>query len=130
MPELNYLAILVAAVAAVVAAAGYYIVFGKQLAAYGSATAAEDRPPAWMFPVELGRALVLSLVVAVVAVQIDIAGWATAVPLAVALWIGFPVVLLSGSVVHEKVPWKLAALHAGDWLVKLELITLIVSLWR
>jgi hypothetical protein len=28
------------------------------------------------------------------------------------------------------VPWKLAAIHAGDWLVKLVVVTVIVSLWR
>jgi hypothetical protein len=33
-------------------------------------------------------------------------------------------------VVHENVPWKLAALHAGDWLAKLLIIAVIVSVWR
>ena len=32
-----------------------------------------------------------------------------------------------GSVVHEKVPWRLAAIHSGDWLVKLLLITSVVA---
>ena len=50
--------------------------------------------------------------------------------LALVLWIAFPVVLLAGSVIWENVPAKLAALHAGDWLLKLALITTIVSLWR
>jgi Protein of unknown function (DUF1761) len=50
--------------------------------------------------------------------------------LGLALWVAFPVMLLLGSVVHEKVPWRLAALHAGDWLVKLLVISLIVGIWR
>jgi hypothetical protein len=33
-------------------------------------------------------------------------------------------------VLHEGVPWRLAALHAGDWLLKLVAIALIVGLWR
>ncbi len=53
-----------------------------------------------------------------------------AVQLGALLWIGFPVVLLVGSVIWENVPWKLAAIHAGDWLVKLLLVTIIVGLWR
>jgi hypothetical protein len=28
------------------------------------------------------------------------------------------------------VPWRLAAIHAGDWLIKLVAVTLIVGLWR
>jgi hypothetical protein len=43
---------------------------------------------------------------------------------------GFPVVLLSGSVIWEKVPAKLAAMHSGDWLVKLLVVSVIVSVWR
>jgi hypothetical protein len=50
--------------------------------------------------------------------------------LGLALWIAFPVVLLVGSVTQENVPWKLAAIHAGDWLAKLLIIAVIVSLWR
>ncbi len=46
------------------------------------------------------------------------------------LWIGFPVVLLSGSVLWEDVPARLAAIHAGDWLIKLLLIGAILAAWR
>jgi hypothetical protein len=38
--------------------------------------------------------------------------------------------LLAGSVVHENVPSTLAAIHAGDWLAKLLIIPVIVSVWR
>jgi hypothetical protein len=38
--------------------------------------------------------------------------------------------LLISSVVHENVAWRLAALHAGDWLVKLLLIAVIVTVWH
>jgi len=46
------------------------------------------------------------------------------------LWLGFPVILLTGSILRENYPWKLAAIHAGDWFVKLVLISGIVSLWH
>lgn len=48
----------------------------------------------------------------------------------VALWIAFPVVLLAGSVIHEKVPVMLASIHAGDWLVKLLFISSLVTVWN
>ena len=38
--------------------------------------------------------------------------------------------ILLGSVVHEDVPLMLAAIHAGDWLVKLLLMTVILGVWR
>jgi hypothetical protein len=31
------------------------------------------------------------------------------------LWIGFPVLLFSGSVMWQNVPWMLAVIQAGDW---------------
>jgi hypothetical protein len=55
---------------------------------------------------------------------------ASALELAIVLWIAFPVVLLVGSVTQENVPWKLGAIHAGDWLAKLVIISIIVTLWR
>jgi hypothetical protein len=116
-----------------VAAAGYYGVLGEQLAAAGSAAgraAAEERPPAWIPVFELVKTFVLALVVAGLVEAIDVGSWTRAVPLALALWIGFPVVLLAGSVVHEKVPVRLAAIHAGDWLAKLLIVAIIVGAWR
>jgi hypothetical protein len=74
--------------------------------------------------------LVVALVVAGLVALIGIADLAGAVKLAVALWIAFPVVLLVGSVTQENVPWKLGAIHAGDWLAKLVIISVIVGLWR
>ena len=129
MSEINYLAIAVAAVAAVVAAFGYYVVLGGQLAAAGSA-AADDRPPAWLPAFELVKHLVLAAVVAGLAAAIDVAGWTEALVLGLALWVGFPVVLLAGSMVHERVSWRLAVIHAGDWFAKLLIIAVIVSIWR
>jgi hypothetical protein len=28
------------------------------------------------------------------------------------------------------VPWKLTTIHAGDWLVKLVVVAVIVGVWR
>ncbi|HET9411166.1 MAG TPA: DUF1761 domain-containing protein [Candidatus Dormibacteraeota bacterium] len=61
---------------------------------------------------------------------IGITEWTGAVKLGLTMWIGFPVVLLIGSVTQENVPWKLGAIHAGDWLAKLLIISIIVSIWR
>jgi hypothetical protein len=54
---------------------------------------------------------------------------AGALGLAVGLWIAFPILLLAGSVVHEKVAWQLAGIHAVDWLAKLVIIGLVVTIW-
>jgi hypothetical protein len=33
-------------------------------------------------------------------------------------------------VIHENVPLRLATIHAGDWLMKLVVITAVVGVWR
>jgi len=39
-------------------------------------------------------------------------------------------VILAGSAMWENVPWRLAAIHSGDWLVKLLLLAVILGVWR
>jgi hypothetical protein len=127
MSEINYSAVVISAAAGVVAAFVYSGALSTRLAAAGSA-AAEDRPPALVPLFELAKHFVLAITVAGIAAAIDLTVWPDVVLLA--LWVGFPAVLLAGSVVHEKVSWRLAAIHAGDWLVKLLIIAVIVGIWR
>ncbi len=131
MLTVNFLAVVVAAVAAFVVSFVWYIVFGEQLSsARGVGAAAMTTPPAWMMVVELVRSLVVASVVAGLATRLGIADWTGASLLGLTAWIGFPAVLLVGSVLWENVPGTLAAIHAGDWLVKLLVIAIIVSIWR
>ncbi len=128
--HLNYLAIIVAAVAVFVFAAGYYIVLARQRAQLSPAAAARSRPPAWLMGLELLKSLVVAAVVAGLVALAGIGDVGGALKLALALWVAFPVVLLVGSVTQENVPWKLGAIHSGDWLAKLVIITVIVTVWH
>ena len=130
MPGFNYLPILVAAVAVFVVSTVYYIASTDRLKRLSAAYAdADARPAAWRVVIEILRSLVVGAIVAGLVSLIGITDLAGAVQLALALWIGFPVVLLTGSVIWEKVPPMLAAIHAGDWLLKLLTIVIIVILW-
>lgn len=132
MTEINYLAVLVATVAVFAVSTVYYMAFGSQMARLNDAYAGPDaaRPPVWKIAVELVRSFVLATVVAGLTSRMDVTDWTGALILGLVLWIGFPLVLWSGSVMWEKVPSKLAAIHAGDWLLKLLVIAFIVGLWR
>jgi hypothetical protein len=79
---------------------------------------------------ELGRNLILAYVLGRFVVLLEVVDWKGALNLGVWLWIGFPVLLLSGSVMWQNVPWMLATIHAGDWLVKILLIAVILGVWR
>jgi uncharacterized protein DUF1761 len=132
MPSLNYLAIAVAGIAGVVTASLYYILFSRQLQRLSPAAraGAGTRPPAWQIAAELLKHLLIAAVVAGFLAMSGIADGPGAATAALALWAGFPVTLLLGSVVHEGTSWRLAVLHGGDWLVKLQVIAAVTGIWR
>ena len=87
------------------------------------------RPSGVKVLLELTRSVLLGAVIAGVARACDLHGVGSMVRLGLALWLGFPFVLLTGSMMWEKVPAITAMLHAGDWLLKLVVISVIVGLW-
>ncbi len=94
------------------------------------AAMAGAKMPAGKLLIELARCFVLAYVIAHFAALLGGSSWMGAVHLGLFLWIGFPVMLLTGSIIWENVPWKVAAIHAGDWLVKMLVISIIVSVWH
>jgi Protein of unknown function (DUF1761) len=116
-----------AAAASVVTSAAWYTAWGSRLARLDEAYAGDAPPPAWVLPVELARSSAVATAVAVLAERTGVDGTGGALRLGAVLWAAFPVVLLTGSVVHEKVPWQQAAIHAGDWLAKLLLVSAVVG---
>lgn len=131
MPSINYLAIAVAALAAFVVSAVWYIVFGKELAKVSAAFAEglRNRQP-WKMLVVVAQSLVISLVLAYFFGLIGPVTWIGAIGIGVLLWLGLSAMQWVGSILWEKTPLKMAAIHAGDWLVKLVVIAVIVGTWR
>ena len=131
---MNYLAVVAATVAAIVASSLWYIVFGKarvELLGKEPGAAVDTRKPQpAKIAVELFRTLIVTYVLARFVVLLGITSWLGAVQLGIWLWVGFPFMILSGSVLWDKRPWKLAAIHGGDWLMKLLLIAVILAIWR
>lgn len=131
MPETNPWAVVVAVLAAFVMSTAWYIVFATQRQQLSRAAAAEmKRPPPLKMAGELIRSVLLACVIAYLVEQMGVASVTGAACLGLVLWMGFPFVLLTGSIMWEDVPWKLAAIHAGDWLVKTLLMTVILGVWR
>jgi hypothetical protein len=131
----NYLAVLVAAVVVFVLGWLWYspFLFYKPLMrarGLDPAAAAAGGMPAGKLVIEFLRCFVLAYVIAHFVLLLGVSNWFIAAHFGLLLWIGFPVVLLVGSVLWEHVPVKVAAIHSGDWLVKLLVIPIILSAWR
>ena len=121
---MNLLAVGVATVAAFVASTTYYSLLAAP------AEGGTGRPPAWKILVELLRSGVVTVAFALAFGELGITGVGGVLLFALVVWLAFPVAILSGSIVWENVPFRTAALHAGDWLCKAVLLALIVGLWR
>lgn len=130
---MNYAAVVVTAVAAFVASSVYYIIFGKALAALLPADAVSTDMrgvPAWKKGAEFVRGLIVAFVLAIFVGLVGVADWKGALLLAILAWIGFPFMILTGAVLWDNRSWKFAAIHSGDWLMKLILMTTILGVWH
>lgn len=132
MLSVNFAAIAVVVVAAFVLSSVYYIVFSKPRTAMLEAAGVtpEERPQPWKIAVELVRSFVLAYVIARLVVQTGVTTAGGGLQLGFWLWLAFPVVLLSGSIVWDSAPWRMAAIHAGDWLLKIMLMAIVLGGWR
>jgi len=129
---INYLATGAAALAAFVGSLVWYIAFGRELAKVSAAFAAalKQRRQPWKLLVVLAESLVLAWVLAYLIVHLGANGLLAGVGLGALLWVGLSAMQWASSIVWENVPLKLAAIHAGDWLLKLVVIGAILGVWR
>lgn len=125
------LAVVIAAAAVFVVSSVWYVVFAKSRSALlGSAASAEEKPSPGKVLLELGRSALVAAVIAGLASELELTSVGPVLVLGLALFAGFPFVLLTGSVIWDGVNPRLAAIHAGDWLLKLLVISLVVGLFR
>ncbi|HJQ78099.1 MAG TPA: DUF1761 domain-containing protein [Acidimicrobiia bacterium] len=126
MPELDLVGIGLATFAGFLLSGAYYLVVAARLAEV-SGVAAEEETRRWIYAVELIRTLVIVVVVAALVDLANIEGFAGGALLGAVLWIGFPLMLWVGAILHERTPLRLAAIHAVDWLIKLVVTAAIIA---
>ena len=133
MPEINVLAVIVAAVASFVVSGGWYALLGDRMLALQRqwrGAEAPEGPEAATMAAFFGVAVVVATATAAVVDLADVSGWAESAGLGLLLWAGYVLTQWTGSILGEGVPVQLAAIHAGDWLLHLLLIAVIIGVWR
>lgn len=137
--RINYIALVITTIITIVVSALYYIALNKRVVAIRAEAAKETKTKnpyirTTMTPnkfiVEFVRTFITGLVIGYAVILLDIHGFVPSLLLGIWLWLGFPAVLLTGSVIHEHFPQKLAIIHGGDWLIKILLFTIILTAWR
>ena len=135
MLRINYLAVVVASVTFFGVGALWYspLLFGNaymKLRGIAPAATTNAQIPVGGMISELVRGFVVAYVLARLLILLGVSNWLGAMQLGLWLWIGFPVMILLSSVIHENVPWQLAAIHSGDWFVKIILMIVLLGVWR
>jgi hypothetical protein len=132
MLKINYWAVVVAALAAFLMSSLYYSPFllGNVWIAVDPGSAAGTTPSIGRVLGELCRTLVITFVIARLLALLGGSDWKGVVRLALWLWFGFSGMMWVGAIMWEKIPWQVAAIHSGDWLLKTILIAVIVGVWR
>ncbi|MER6580791.1 DUF1761 domain-containing protein [Nonomuraea sp. NPDC001023] len=125
------ISVLVASLAAFVISSTYYALLTSTEKRLLDERAPDrgDRPPPLKILLELARGLIVASAIAGLARYAGLTDVKSAVVLGLVLWLGFPAVLLTGSMMWEKTPAATATLHAGDWLIKILAISAIVGAW-
>src|SRR5690606_15124800 len=121
--------IAVASIAAFILSSVYYVGTAPlEKRALGDAAPDRGRPVPWKVITELLRTGLVGVGFAWIASQSESLALPGSLLLALVLWAAFPVVLLTGSIIWERTPWQTAAVHAGDWLLKLLLVAFVLGL--
>lgn len=132
--ELNYFAIVVAALAGMAIGAFWYspMGFGKQwMRLRGQDPSVMDgRMPKKEMLIQFVAILVLAYVLAAFASALSIPSALAALTFGFLVWLGFYATSLLDTVLWEKAPWSLYVLNAGYRLVSILVMALIIGLWR
>jgi hypothetical protein len=128
--RMNYAAILAAAIAAFAFSLVWYspLLFAD---IWVDAKGAEATAmPAWKFLLAPLRELITAGLLAWLIGRLGIESWRSAAFLGFILWLAFYVVQLAGAVIFDGMPVALGAVHAGDWLGKMLIMSIILAVWR
>jgi len=125
-----YRAVLATTAAAFAASLLWYspLLFGRIWTATSGASVGST--PAWTFLVAPLRELAVALVLAHLIARLRLFNLKGAIGFALALWTAFFAVQMTGAILWDHRPIMLTAVHAGDWLMKMLIMSIMLSAWH
>lgn len=133
MPEdklqINYWAVVATGVAAFLLSILWYspLMFGKIWEHYRHAP--NTAIPQWTMVFAPLRELIVSLALALLIVRLNLKDWKATTKLMLLLWLAFHAVGMAGAILWDNMQWQLGAVHAGDWLMKMLFMGIILTVW-
>jgi hypothetical protein len=127
--ELNYGAIILTGLMAFGLSTMYYspLLFGEIWDKFRHAPNPEV--PQWTMVLAPFRELLVSYVLAKLIVRLNLRDWKDTTKLMLLLWLAFHAVGMAGAVLWDNMQWQLGAVHAGDWLMKMFFMGIVLPFW-
>jgi hypothetical protein len=128
--SINYTAVIVTGFIAFALSGLWYspMVFGSIWMNYRSADVSSF--PKWTMMFAPLRELISSYVLALLITRLHLLQWKSAVKLILLLWLAFHAVGMAGAILWDNMAWQLGAVHAGDWLMKMVFMAVVLSIWH
>jgi hypothetical protein len=85
--------------------------------------------PTWTMVFAPLRELLAAVVLGKLIVRLNLTDWKNTAQLMLLLWLAFHAVGMTGAVLWDNMQWQLGAVHAGDWLMKMLFIGIVLTIW-
>jgi len=128
--KIKYVAVIIIGFIAFILSLAWYspILFGEIWMKYR--THADPVVPGWTMLFAPLRELIVSYVLALLITRLKLIRWQDAAGLTFLLWLAFQAVGMAGAVMWDHMPWQLGMVHAGDWLMKMIFMSVVLSRWH
>lgn len=127
--KLNYWAIIATGIIAFLLSIFWYspLLFGKIWEQYRNPP--NPTIPQWTMAFAPLRELIASYVLAFLIVRLNLTNWKSTVQLMLILWLAFHAVGMAGAILWDNMQWQLGMVHAGDWLMKMLFMGVVLTSW-
>lgn len=85
--------------------------------------------PKWTMAFAPLRELIVAYVLAELILLLNLAQYKNTLKLVFLLWISFHAVGMVGAILWDHMQWQLGAVHAGDWLMKMTFMGIVLTKW-
>lgn len=85
--------------------------------------------PQWTMVFAPFREIIASSVLALLIVRLKLGDWKGTAKLMLLLWLAFQAVGMAGAILWDNMQWQLGVIHAGDWLMKMLFMGIILTIW-
>jgi hypothetical protein len=83
--------------------------------------------PKWTMVFAPLREFIVALVLAKLIVNLHLTHWKNTIKLILLLWFAFHAVGMAGAILWDNMQWQLGAVHAGDWLMKMLFMGIVLT---